>query len=85
MGCGWLDLIGLENKRNLRASSALRVRSKQMLKEGKLIEVEPGIFRLSEWYKTDLELRRLLPGSMSKSDVIAMLEDGINVRFINEG
>lgn len=52
-----MDLIGLESKRPLRVSSLLRVRTKQMIREGKVIEVSPGVFELSWWYKTDLELK----------------------------
>lgn len=70
-----MDQTGLENRGLLRLSSYLRVRTKQMIRDDKLIEVEPGKFRLSEWYRTDLELRRRVPGIMTKERVIAMLEE----------
>jgi hypothetical protein len=47
-----------------------------MLREDKIREISPGVFTLTIWYKTDLQMKRKIPGYMTKAEVIAMLEDG---------
>lgn len=53
-----MDQTGLETMGPLRVSSLARVQIKQMIKEGKIIEVSPGVFKPSWWYAMDLELKR---------------------------
>ena len=79
-----MDLTGAESKGSLRVSSLLRISIKRMLREDKIREIEPGVFKLTEWYKTDLQMKRLIPGYMTKDEVIAMLED-TDDRFKKEG
>lgn len=72
-----MGLIGTERLEPLRVSSAIRVRTKKMLLEGKIIEVEPGVFQLSDWYKQDLELMRNLeePETMAVKRLTLVLDN----------
>ena len=82
MGCGYVGLIGTERLEPLRVSSAIRVRTKQLILEGKIIEVRPGVFQLSDWYKQDLELMRNLeePETMAVKRLTRVLDNGGEVR-----
>ena len=73
-----MGLIGTERLEPLRVSSAIRVRTKKMLLEGRIIEVEPGVFQLSDWYKQDLELMRNLeePETMAVKRLTPVLDNG---------
>ena len=77
-----MGLIGTERLEPLRASSAIRVRTKQLLLEGKIVEVEPGVFQLSDWYKQDLELMRNLeePETMAVKRLTRVLDNRGEVR-----
>lgn len=55
-----MDPTGQASREALRERSFLRVETKKMLREGKIVEVEPGVFKPSWWYAMDLELKRRL-------------------------
>ena len=59
--------------KDLRSSSTLRASVKEMLRDGKLVEVSPGVFRMSGWYREDCQMYAKL-GALRREETIALLE-----------
>lgn len=68
-------MVETESDPRVRLRSHIRIIAKRLIKEGKLIETEPGVFRPSATYLEDLEFQRRNPDVLTREQVIELLSD----------